>query len=195
MAGKDAVRCVAAEVVGHKLEATLKRARLIHLAIISVVFVLAAIFVTLVSRALAESYLTEKTETQHFMLLWTRNEARFFNCLPTSVEDNYRRISKDLDSESSGKITIKVYDSSWVYNLSVGNPFPWPKLRATGNANYQRRTVDLLLPPLDDSVYKEKELMQLLCRTGSGHEIAHILISEIKPPICQRVVARRHCRV
>jgi hypothetical protein len=41
--------------------------------------------------------------------------------------------------------------------------------------------VDLLLPPLDDSVYKEKGLMQLLCRTGSGHEIAHILISEINP--------------
>lgn len=152
---------------------------------ISVVFVLITLVVTSGSKLLSELYLTEKTETEHFIFLWAKDEARFFNCLPTSVEENYKRISNDLNSTVSRKITIKLYDNFWIYNLSSGNPFPLPKLRTSGNADYQRMIIDVLLPPLNDPVYEEENLLQLVCMlvcmTGVGHEIAHILISEINP--------------
>ena len=159
----------------------MKRPNLFNVAEISIIFGLVTLLVISVSRLLSELYLTEKTETGHFIILWTKNEARICNCLPTAVEETYTRISSDLNSRASGKITIKLYDNSWVYNLSIGNPFPLPKLPASGNADYQRRIIDLLLPPLNDPVYKEKELMRLFCLTGIGHEIAHILISDINP--------------
>jgi hypothetical protein len=146
-----------------------------------VTLVLIALVATTGSKLLSELYLTEKTETDHFILLWTKDEARFFDCLPTALEENYQRISKDLNSTLSGKINVKLYDHFWIYNLSIGNPFPWPKLRASGNADYQRKLIDVLLPPLNDPIYQEKNVLQLFCMTGIGHEIAHILISEINP--------------
>jgi hypothetical protein len=146
-----------------------------------VILVLIALVTTTGSKLTSELYLTEKTETDHFIFSWTKDEAQFFDCLPAAVEENYQRISKDLNSTASGKITIKPYDNSWIYNLSIGNPLPWPKLRASGNADYRRKIIDVLLPPLDDPVYQEKNVLQLFCMTGIGHEIAHILISEINP--------------
>jgi hypothetical protein len=126
--------------------------------------------------------LSSKTESLHFVIHSRPSDSNLANQLQSIFEKDYERLKGHYKVDLESKIAVNLFTSNHLYNMTFGNPFPFPK----SINNYAGQTIGnktyVLIPKKwksePDTIFPPD-----LTRTIVAHEMTHAFVFQINPDI------------
>jgi hypothetical protein len=122
------------------------------------------------AKAIAEDKFKLQVESQHFKYYSFNKDVKCLNDLEKSLEDNYKRISNDLNVSLKDKVEIEIYSDIQSFHNAIGAPNApmWDVGTGWGN---KIKMVSQLNP---GEYHTYDTLMQVVV-----HEFTHVMVSNI----------------
>jgi predicted protein tyrosine phosphatase len=156
----------------------MKRTILISCLAFIVIIALSFLFAKRISQWIVSS----KHETTHFTFFSRSADYDLVKRISTVVEKDYDRLKKNYKTEIKNKITVRIFTNLQFYNMSFGNPFPFPRKAGNFDGQSIENTAYVLIPKtwsvLPDTVFPPDRTRMLL-----AHEMAHSFVYQLNPNI------------
>lgn len=122
------------------------------------------------TKAASEDKLKLQLESQYFRFYSFNKDIKCLNDLNKNLQENYKRISKDLNVSIKDKVDIEIYPNIQSYHNAIGMPMAPAWNVGTGWEGKIK-----MVSPLNPGKYHTYDtLMQVVV-----HEFTHVMVSEI----------------
>lgn len=147
--------------------------------LLSVILVIIALNFLLTKR-ISQWIVSSKFETAHFTFFSTSDDGDLVKSISDVVERDYDRLKSKYKTDIKNKINVRVFTNVQLYNMTFGNPFPFPRKPGNYDGQSTENTVYVLIPKtwqmLPDTVFPPEWTRLVL-----AHEMAHSFVYQLNP--------------